>query len=176
MTFAGGVGVRAGRTAEAAKSAAEQVAEDVAQVYAAGTAEATAKTATEAAAGLAGPIVGIDPGKAELVIALAFFRVGKYIVRLVDFLELLLGGLVAGVQVGVVLFGELAVGAFDLGIGGVFADPQHLVIITFFCHRIYPLYLGLMFICRTVGADDEHPPAGRCKHRPLQYWSRKDFL
>ena len=153
VAFAGGVGVRAGRTAEAAKSAAEQVAEDVAQVYAAGTAEATAKTATEAAAGLAGPIVGIDPGKAELVIALAFFRVGKYIVRLVDFLELLLGGLVAGVQVGVVLFGELAVGAFDLGIGGVFADPQHLVIITFFCHRIYPLYLGLMFICRTVGAD-----------------------
>ena len=168
VTFAGGVGVRAGRTAEAAKSAAEQVAEDVAQVYAAGTAEATAKTATETAAGLAGPIVGIDPGKAELVIALAFFRVGKYIVRLVDFLELLLGGLVAGVQVGVVLFGELAVGAFDLGIGGVFADSQHLVIITFFCHRIYPLYLGLMFICRTAGADDEHPP--------LQYWSRKDFL
>ena len=71
-------------------------------------------------------------------------RVGKNIVGLVDLLELFLGVLIAGVQVGVVLFGQLAVGAFDLGIGGVFADPQHLVVITFFCHRIYPLYLWVV--------------------------------
>src|SRR5699024_7421155 len=77
---------------------------------------------------------------AKLVIAFAFFRVRKDVVGLVDFLELLLGGLVAGVQVRMVFFGQLAVGAFDLGLGGIFADPQHLVIITFFCHRINPLY------------------------------------
>ena len=140
MALARSVGVGTGRAAKAAETAAKNIAEDITQIHAA-CAEAAAK-ATVAAAGLAGPIVGIDPGKAELVIALALIRVGKYIVGLVDLLELLLGGLIAGVQVGMVLFGQLAVGAFNLGIGGVFADSQHLVIITFFSHRIYPLYLG----------------------------------
>ena len=42
---------------------------------------------------------------------LALGRVGKNIVGLIDLLELFLGVLVAGVQVGVVLFGQLAVGA-----------------------------------------------------------------
>ena len=144
VALARGVGVGAAGTAETAKAtAAEQIAEDIAQVNTA-CAETAAKAATEAAAGLAGPIVGIDPSETELVIALALVRVGKNIVGLVDLLELFLGVLIAGVQVGVVLFGQLAVGAFDLGIGGVFADPQHLVVITFFCHRIYPLYLWVV--------------------------------
>ena len=143
VALARGVGVGAAGTAETAKAtAAEQIAEDIAQVNTA--AETAAKAATEATAGLAGPIVGIDPSETELVIALALVRVGKNIVGLVDLLELFLGVLIAGVQVGVVLFGQLAVGAFDLGIGGVFADPQHLVVITFFCHRIYPLYLWVV--------------------------------
>ena len=109
MALARRIGVGAGRAAEAAKAAetaAEDIAEDVAQIDAAGAAEA-AKAATVAAAGLAGPIVGIDPSESELVIALALVRVGKNIVGLIDLLELFLGVLVAGVQVGVVLFASL---------------------------------------------------------------------
>ena len=167
MALARRVGVGAGRAAEAAKAAeataAEQITEDVAQIHTA----CAAKAATKAAAGLAGPIVGIDPSESELVIALALVRVGKNIVGLIDLLELFLGVLVAGVQVGVVLFGQLAVGAFDLGIGGVFADPQHLVVITFFCHRIYPLYLWVVKRLPLAGKlsaerTDEVRPAGYC--------------
>jgi len=44
---------------------------------------------------------------------LAFFRVGENLVGLGDPFELLFGGLVSGVAVGVVLEGALAVGAFD---------------------------------------------------------------
>ena len=84
-------------------------------------------------------IVGVYAGKAELIIALAFLRVGKHIVGFVDLFELFLGFFIAGVQVRVVLFGKFAVGALDLGIRGVFADAQHLVIISFFCHMITPL-------------------------------------
>ena len=102
MALARRIGVGAGRAAEAAKAAAENIAEDVAQIDAAGAAEA-AKAATVAAAGLAGPIVGIDPSESELVIALAFFRVGKYIVRLVDFLELLPRLIIDWIQVRLIL-------------------------------------------------------------------------
>ena len=167
MALARCVGVAAGRAAEAAKpaeaTAAEQIAKDVTQVHTA----CAAKAATKAAAGLAGPIVGIDPSETELVIALALVRVGKNIVGLVDLLELFLGILIAGVQIRVVLFGQLAVGAFDLGIGGVFADPQHLVVISFFCHRIYPLYLWVVKRLPAEGKlsaqrTDEVGTAGDC--------------
>ena len=154
----------AAKAAEPAEAtAAEQIAKDVAQVHTA----CAAKAATKAAAGLAGPIVGIDPSETELVIALALVRVGKNIVGLVDLLELFLGILIAGVQIRVVLFGQLAVGAFDLGIGGVFADPQHLVVISFFCHRIYPLYLWVVKRLPAEGKlsaqrTDEVGAAGDC--------------
>jgi hypothetical protein len=45
---------------------------------------------------------------AEAVVLLPLFRVGEDRVRLVDLLEPILRGLVAGVPVGVVLKGELA--------------------------------------------------------------------
>ena len=79
MALRGALGWRRVEPAEAAKPPAENIAEDVAQIDAAGAAEA-AKAATVAAAGLAGPIVGIDPSESELVIALALVRVGKNIV------------------------------------------------------------------------------------------------
>ena len=94
----------------------------------------------EAAAGLAGPIVGIDPSESELVIALALVRVGKNIVGLIDLLELFLGVLIAGVIVRVVLHCKLAVCLFDLGIGRSLGYPQHFVVITLFlCHIHSPL-------------------------------------
>ena len=139
MALAGCIGGAGGRTAakaaeSTAKSAAKDIAKDVAQVHAAKT---TAEPACTAAVG--SRIVGVYAGKAELIIALAFLRVGKHIVGFVDLFELFLGFFIAGVQVRVVLFGKFAVGALDLGIRGVFADAQHLVIISFFCHMITPL-------------------------------------
>ena len=139
MALAGCIGGAGGRTAaksaeSTAKSAAKDIAKDVAQVHAAKT---TAEPACTAAVG--SRIVGVYAGKAELIIALAFLRVGKHIVGFVDLFELFLGFFIAGVQVRVVLFGKFAVGTLDLGIRGVFADAQHLVIISFFCHMITPL-------------------------------------
>ena len=134
VAFARGVGAAApaaAKTAEPAEAPAEQIAEDIAQVHA-------AETARAAKAALLGRIVGVDPGKAELVVALAFFGVGEHVVGFVDLLELFLGHFIAGVEVGVVFLGELAVGALDLGVAGIFADAQHLVVISFFCHRITP--------------------------------------
>ena len=139
MALAGCIGGAGRRTAakaaeSTAKSAAKDIAKDVAQVHAAKT---TAEPACTAAVG--SRIVGVYAGKAELIIALAFLRVGKHIVGFVDLFELFLGFFIAGVQVRVVLFGKFAVGALDLGIRSVFADAQHLVIISFFCHMITPL-------------------------------------
>ena len=136
MALAGCIGGAGRRTAakaaeSTAKSAAKDIAKDVAQVHAAKT---TAEPACTAAVG--SRIVGVYAGKAELIIAL---RVGKHIVGFVDLFELFLGFFIAGVQVRVVLFGKFAVGTLDLGIRSVFADAQHLVIISFFCHMITPL-------------------------------------
>ena len=60
-----------------------------------------------------GFIVGVDAREAVLVVPGALVRVGEHLVGLVDLLEFGLGFLVAGVQVGVVLLGQLAVGLFD---------------------------------------------------------------
>ena len=48
-----------------------------------------------------------------------------------DLLEFLLRLLVAGVLVGVVLNGELAVRLFDFIIAGVPVDPEHFVVVFF---------------------------------------------
>ena len=134
LTLAGGVGVRrAGRAAKAAETAAKDVAEDVAQVH-----TVAAETAAEAAraAAVLGRIVGIDPGKAVLVVELALLLIGEHLVRLVDLLELFLGFLVAGVIVRVVLHGQLAVSLFDLRVGSRLGYTQHFVVITFLlCHN-----------------------------------------
>ena len=55
-----------------------------------------------------------DAGVAEAIVGRALLRVGEHGVRLGRFLELLLGGLVAGIAVRVVLQRQLAVGALDL--------------------------------------------------------------
>ena len=80
MALAGCIGGAGGRTAakaaeSTAKAAAKDIAKDVAQVHAAKT---TAEPACTAAVG--SRIVGVYAGKAELIIALAFLRVGKHIV------------------------------------------------------------------------------------------------
>ena len=63
-------------------------------------------------------------------------RLGGEGVGFIDFLELFLGILIAGVVVRVVLHGQLAVSLFDLRIGGRFGYSQHFVVIALFlCHN-----------------------------------------
>ena len=126
-----GTGAPAAKTAKAAETAAEQVAENIAKVHA-------AKPGPAETAAVFGGIVRVHAGKTKLVVPFALFRVGEDVVRLVDLLKLFLCGFIAGVQVRVVLFGELAVGALDFGVACIFADTQHLVIVSLVCHRITP--------------------------------------
>ena len=73
--------------------------------------------------------------KTELVILLALLWVVQNIVSLSRFLEFLFGVFVAGVTVGVVLDGYLAIGFFDIIFRGILVYTKHLVIVTF-CHYL----------------------------------------
>ena len=139
LALAGGVGVRrTARAAKTAEAAAKDVAENIAKVNpVAAKAAETAKAAGAAgAAAVLGSVVGVNTGKAVLVVELALLRVRKHLVCLVDLLELFLGFLVAGVIVRVVLHGQLAVSLFDIRIAGRLGYTQHFVVITFLlCHN-----------------------------------------
>ena len=121
--------------AKAPKAPAEDISEQVAQV-----AETAAETAAEAAgAGRAAAVAGVHARKAELVVALPLFLIGKHLVRLVDLLELGLGLLVAGVQVGVVFLCQLPEGLFDFFFAGALLQAQHFIVISFLCQYSHPL-------------------------------------
>src|SRR4029450_13753512 len=64
------------------------------------------------------------PVRAELVVFLPLGGIAEHLVRLVDLLELRLGRLVAGIDVGVMFAGELAEGLLDLLLRRRFADTQ----------------------------------------------------
>ena len=70
---------------------------------------------------------------AELVVACPLFRVGQDLVGLVQLLEAGLGVFIVGMQIRVTFLGQLPVGLFDVFLGGVLRDAQHLVIISFRC-------------------------------------------
>jgi hypothetical protein len=82
-------------------------------------------------AGAAGraPLLVHPPVGAQLVVLLPLLRIAEHLVGLVDFLELRLGRLVAGVDVGVVLARQLPVRALDLLVGGGLGDPERLVVV-----------------------------------------------
>ena len=61
---------------------------------------------------------------AELVVLGAFLGIGKHFVGLGHLLELVFGGLVVGVLVGMMLDGQLAEGLLDLDLGGIAVDPK----------------------------------------------------
>ena len=116
-----------------ASAAAEELAENVAQVT---EVTETAESAAAIAAGT-GAVIGIHAGKAVLVVTGALLLVGQDFISLADLLEHLFGTLVAGVPVGVVLHGLLAVGLFNFLGGGAFVYAKNLVIIAFiFCHML----------------------------------------
>ena len=114
--------------AEAAASTAKDGGEDIAQVNVA----AVKAKATAAVAALSGAVVGVNPGKAELVVSGFLLGIAQHLVGLVAFLEFGLGHRVVRVQVRVVLLGGFAVCFFDLILRGAFAYAQHLVVISFF--------------------------------------------
>src|SRR5439155_935224 len=82
---------------------------------------------------------GLPPSRAELlvlaptwpqlVVQLALLRVGEHLVRFVDLLEARFRVLVAGVDVGVILTGQLAVRRADLFVGGAPFEAQCLVVV-----------------------------------------------
>ena len=71
---------------------------------------------------------------AILVVHLAFFLIAEYIVGLGRFLELLFGGLVAGIAVGMILQCKLAVCFLYLVGRGVASDAEHFIVISFISH------------------------------------------
>ena len=120
-----------------AEATAEKAAEDVPQVP---EVEASVKPAAEAAA-LLGRVVGVHPGEAELVVPGTLVAVAEDLICLVDLLEPGLGGLVAGVQVRMVLFSQLPVCLLDIRVRGGLGYAEDFVIVTFvFCHaRSHPI-------------------------------------
>ena len=101
-------------------------------------AKAAARSAAEARVGVKGRMT-------ELVVLLALLGVAKHLGGLVELLELLLALLVAGVQVGVVLLGELPVCLFDLVVRGALAHAQDLIVISFlFRHMLHLTICGLL--------------------------------
>src|SRR5207248_2816073 len=71
---------------------------------------------------------------AEAVVTRALVRVAEDFVRLGGLLELLLGGLVAGILVRMVLEGELAERALQFLCGCGSGYPEHLVVVTLLRH------------------------------------------
>src|SRR4029079_3872754 len=92
----------------------------------------------------------------QLFVALPRVLVGQDGVRLVDVLELLLGGLVARVLVGVVVPGELAERLLDLGLGRGLGHAEDLVVVLVVHRHRLP---------STVDAGTADRRVGRCAAR-----------
>ena len=73
---------------------------------------------------------------AELVILFALFFVREHLVGFIGLFEALFRGLVARMQIRMVLLGDLAVCFFYFICRGVLFDAQHFIVISFFSHAI----------------------------------------
>ena len=110
FTPAGTAGTAAaGRTAAAAEQVTENVAEVTETAKACPVKSAEPGTAESSTAGT-GCVVGVNTGKAILVIAGALVVVTQHLIGFAHLFEFLLGFLVTGVAVRVVFHGQLAVG------------------------------------------------------------------
>src|SRR4029077_16913858 len=118
----------------------EEILEEIAEAATATTAVAWA--VTRAAAGRRpAPAVAAHhllfsgaalPVRSEFVVLLALGRIAEDLVGLVDLLEAGLGLLVVGIEVGMMLAGEFAVGRFDFGIRSAAFDAQGFVVVAKF--------------------------------------------
>src|SRR5581483_8878714 len=109
----------------------EQVAEDVAEVLEDGGIEPDTARAAHARV-------------SEAIVLRALVAVGEHRVRLAALLEAFFGIAVAGIPVGMVLHGQLAVGALDFLLAGAARHPQHLVVVAF-CVGCQNSVLGFQF-------------------------------
>ena len=96
---------------------------------------AAAEAAAEAACACTAAVARVDACKAELVILCALVLVGQHLIRLVDLLELVGRLGIILVEVGVVLARELAVRLFQLVLARALLHAEHLVIVSFVCHK-----------------------------------------
>ena len=71
----------------------------------------------------------VEGGVAELVVGGALLRVAQRLVGLVQLLELVLGGLVAAVAVGMAVLGEPAERRLDVLLARPPGEPQYLVVV-----------------------------------------------
>ena len=117
--------------AEATGAAAEKAGEDVTQI------KIVAEAAVEAATACAE--VRVNSGMTVLVITSLFLLIAEHLVGFVCLLELRLGFLVAGVQVGMVLLGLFTVSLFYFVGACVFVNAKHLIVISFISHKLKPL-------------------------------------
>ncbi len=69
------------------------------------------------------------PVRSQLVVFPALVGVADHLVGFVDFLEFRLGGLVAGIHVGMVFARELPEGLLDLFFGGGLGDAQRRIVV-----------------------------------------------
>ncbi len=109
---------RSGASLGPGAATAEETTEEVAQIPHVLHAEGTATGPAEARAD--------RTVTADLVVLLALLGIPQYVVGRADLLEALLR---SWVGIGVVLLGELAVGARDLFVGRRGHDAEHLVVI-----------------------------------------------
>ena len=143
-----GAGEACGAAAATAGASTEQAAEQVVNV------DIGAGAATESAEGVRAGVSAAKAATAEatrthacgavaanLVVLLALLLVGEHVVGLGDFLELLLSLLVTGVQIRVVLAGELAVRLLNVAFACVFANAQCLIKVV-----SYPVFACHMFV------------------------------
>src|SRR5208283_4723605 len=77
----------------------------------------------------------LEGGVTEAVILRAPLGIGKDLISLVEFLELLLGPFIARVAIGMKLNGETAVGLLQFVFAGAAIDTEDFVIVAFMCWR-----------------------------------------
>src|SRR5208337_1721644 len=124
----------ASATASRAPAAAEKLREEIAEVAAA---EVRAPAASRAGRGLLPSVAAhhlflrhaMLPVGAKLVVLLALVGVTDDLVGLIQFLEFSLGFLVVGIDVGMELAGELAIGALDLRVARLAINSENFVVV-----------------------------------------------
>ena len=117
-------------------SPAKELAEEIPEVCAARAAEIeSAKIEVSARVLLRRDGASAFGIEAKLIVHLPFFGIRKDVVGFLNLLEFFFRGFVAGVQVRMILAGQLPIGLANLFLAGFAANAQKFVIILFGCGR-----------------------------------------
>src|ERR1044072_7838020 len=74
-----------------------------------------------------------------LIVKFSILWIGKFVISLLQKLELLFCSLVIGIQIGMKLARQFAIGLLDFIFGCLALDAQHLVVVSSLGHRLYKL-------------------------------------